>query len=86
MSELSDLGELFGEHDERALAALSADELTAQTAAREAVWLHVDAIWHQANADGVDLVGDPKWSALVVVRGLTGSMYERARTAGTEED
>lgn len=82
-TDLRDLDERFHEHDVRALADLSAEDLATQVKAREQVWLHIDAIWHRANAQGVDPGVDPQWSAVTGLRDLARSLYQRARAVAT---
>jgi hypothetical protein len=82
-TDLRDLDERFHEHDERALADLSAEDLATQVKAREQVWLHIDAIWHRANAQGLNPSVAPEWTAVSGLRDLASSLYQRALTVAT---
>jgi hypothetical protein len=64
----------FRVHDDPTLAPLSPTELAAQAAAREALWLYVDQIWHRANATGAQ---PPP--VVVILRDLTYELHKRTQ-------
>jgi hypothetical protein len=79
-----ELIDAFAEHDATALAGLDAAGRTAQLRARQALYDHVDRIWEDAKARGLEPATRPEWSVVAGLRDLTNALVEQAVQAQSE--
>lgn len=67
---MHDVWDAFVEHDQRALAELSAKGRREQYLAREALFDYIDEIWEGAKRRGIDPAVRPEWQAVAAMRDL----------------